>query len=39
MGFSYGPAVACGLVLVVGILAQIGTALGDMDNVGWIPEG
>jgi MFS family permease len=39
MGLSYVPAVACGLVLVVGILAQIGQALDDMDNIGWIPGG
>jgi MFS family permease len=39
MGLSYVPAVACGLVLPVGILAQIGTALGDMDNISWIPGG
>lgn len=39
MGLSYVPAVALGLVLVVGILAQIGTALDDMDNIAWIPGG
>jgi hypothetical protein len=39
MGLVYVPAVACGLVLVVGLLAQIGTLLGDMHNIGWIPGG
>jgi MFS family permease len=39
MGMSYVPAISCGLVLVVGILAQIGQALDDMDNISWIPGG
>jgi len=39
MGLSYVPAISCGLVLPVGILAQIGQALNDMDNIGWIPGG
>ena len=39
MGLSYVPAISCGLVLPVGILAQIGQALDDMENIGWIPGG
>ncbi|KAH8589103.1 putative siderophore iron transporter [Bisporella sp. PMI_857] len=39
MGLSYVPSVSLGLVLVTGILAQIGGALGDTENIGWIPGG
>lgn len=39
MGLSYVAAISCGLVLVTGILAQIGTALGDTENIVWIPGG
>lgn len=39
MGLSYVAAISCGLVLVTGILAQIGTALGDIENIVWIPGG
>lgn len=39
MGMSYVAAISCGLVLVTGILAQIGTALNDMENIVWIPGG
>lgn len=39
MGLSYVPAISCGLVLMAGILGQIGTALGDMENIVWILGG
>jgi MFS family permease len=39
MGMSYVAAISCGLVLVTGILAQIGIALDDIENIVWIPGG
>jgi len=39
MGLSYVAAISCGLVLVSGILAQIGNALDDIENIVWIPGG
>lgn len=39
MGISYVAAISSGLVMPAGIVAQIGTALGDMENIGWIPGG
>ncbi|RFU26113.1 hypothetical protein B7463_g10227, partial [Scytalidium lignicola] len=37
MGISYVACISCGLVMPAGIVSQIGTALGDMDNIVWIP--
>ncbi|EED23098.1 efflux pump antibiotic resistance protein, putative [Talaromyces stipitatus ATCC 10500] len=39
MGLSYVAAISCGLVMPAGIVSQIGTALGDMENIVWIPGG
>ncbi|KIM94667.1 hypothetical protein OIDMADRAFT_135585 [Oidiodendron maius Zn] len=39
MGLSYVAAISCGLVLVTGVLEQIGAALGDTENIVWIPGG
>ena len=39
MGLSYVPAIGTGLLLPTGILQQIGRALGDTENILWIPGG
>lgn len=39
MGLSYVPAVGTGLLLPTGILHHIGEALGDTQNILWIPGG
>jgi MFS family permease len=39
MGISFVAAVSTGLVMPAGIVSQIGTALGDMENIVWIPGG
>jgi len=39
MGLSYVPAISTSMLLPVGILQQIGQALGDTENILWIPGG
>ncbi|KAK0388896.1 hypothetical protein NLU13_2473 [Sarocladium strictum] len=39
MGLTYVPAIATGFVMPTQILQQIGTALGDTENIAWIPGG
>lgn len=39
MGLSYVPSISAGLLLPTGILQQIGQALGDTENITWIPGG
>ncbi len=39
LAFSYVCPIACGFVLVTGILVPIGTDLGDVVNITWIVGG
>lgn len=39
MGLTYVPAIATGFVMPTQILQQIGMALGDTENIAWIPGG
>lgn len=37
MGLTYVPAIATGFIMPTQILQQIGMALGDAENIAWIP--
>lgn len=37
MGLTYVPAIATAILMPTQILQQIGMALGDTDNIAWIP--
>jgi MFS family permease len=37
MGLTYVPAISTAFVMPTQILQQIGMALGDTDNIAWIP--
>ncbi|KAH7024445.1 fungal trichothecene efflux pump [Microdochium trichocladiopsis] len=39
MGLTYVPAIATAFIMPAQILQQIGMALGDTDNIAWIPGG
>lgn len=39
MGLTYVPAIATAFLMPTQILQQIGMALGDTDNIAWIPGG
>lgn len=39
MGLTYVPAIATAFVMPAQILQQIGMALGDTENIAWIPGG
>ncbi|KIV87065.1 hypothetical protein PV11_02636 [Exophiala sideris] len=39
LSFSYVCPISCGFVLITGILEQVGTDLGDTDNITWIVGG
>jgi MFS family permease len=39
MGLTYVPAIATAFLMPTQILQQIGMALGDTENIAWIPGG